>query len=166
MARTTKLIAIVYRIRDRASSRLLFGEVKIPEIIAAPKARLREPAGTGTRAVSVRFKISSQMNVDSTDGRPGLTTAVTEGVLQVFLSLSLCLPIFSLSLSLHWYRPISTLRVDSNRRTPTRVNGRRDRGHAFGVPELSERPSRPDTQTGLCHHVSSHGLPRPRDSRG
>ena len=71
MARTTKLIAIVYRIRDRASSRLLFGEDEIPEIVAAPKARLREPAGTGTRAVSVRFKISSQMNVNSTDGRPG-----------------------------------------------------------------------------------------------
>mmetsp|Transcript_3035 Transcript_3035/g.9010 ORF Transcript_3035/g.9010 Transcript_3035/m.9010 type:complete len:88 (+) Transcript_3035:1628-1891(+) len=68
---STKLIAIVYRIRDRASSRLLFGEDEIPEIVAAPKARLREPAGTGTRAVSVRLKISSQMNVNSTDGRPG-----------------------------------------------------------------------------------------------
>jgi hypothetical protein len=103
MARTTKLIAIVYRIRDRASSRLLFGEDEIPEIVAAPKARLREPAGTGTRAVSVRLKISSQMNENSTDGRPGapgLTSAVSKGVFPVVFSLSLCLPIFSLSLSL------------------------------------------------------------------
>jgi hypothetical protein len=103
MARTTKLIAIVYRIRDRASSRLLFGEVENPEIVAvAPKARLREPAGTGTRAVSVRFKISSQMNVDSTDGRPGalaLPPLLPRASSRSF-SLSLSAFQFSLSLSL------------------------------------------------------------------
>jgi len=108
MARTTKLIAIVYRIRDRASSRLLFGEVENPEIVAAPKARLREPAGTGTRAVSVRFKISSQMNVDSTDGRPGALALPPLLPRASSRSFSLSLSAFHFSLSLFLFALVQT----------------------------------------------------------